>query len=573
MTKIQSKILAIVILMAVVGALGVYTLKENIQTIVTASNQVINVEMENATDLSNIVKNFADIKGNLFIHVNGTTTSTYDLYEKLIATSMESVEVAMASYEERNAGNEEEIAAMEELRDIYNQYVTQYNKCIKYSREDNKESASALILQNMQLTIQKFDAGVEKLNEMADTNLLSSKEVVDDNVRRADTTITISIVLLILGIIIAGIICYRIVRPLNKAVKQLNEITDDIEKSNGDLTKRITVKTKDEIFLIAQGINRFLNILQEIIDNIAVASQNIASSSDNISASVLSANEGANDTSATLEELSAGMEEVSATVENVNDRMIDIKDAVEEIASSATEGTEYAKEIKNRARQLMEQAVESVDGAKKILEEIDEAVKTSVNNAKQISKISELTSDILGISSQTNLLALNASIEAARAGEAGRGFAVVADEIRILADSSRETANNIQVISTGVINDVNELITNTTKLLDFVNTKVIDDYEDMGNVGEKYYGDAEKFDELLTGFETSTKNLNDITSRVGMAINDISITVSESAKGVTQVATTTSDLVSEIGQIMDASNISVDTSNSLKAGISKFTTF
>lgn len=76
--------------------------------------------------------------------------------------------------------------------------------------------------------------------------------------------------------------------------------------------------------------------------------------------------------------------------------------------------------------------------------EMTELLQASMENSKKVTRINDLSNDILEISSQTNLLALNASIEAARAGEAGKGFAVVAEEIRILADNSRETANSIQ---------------------------------------------------------------------------------------------------------------------------------
>lgn len=78
-------------------------------------------------------------------------------------------------------------------------------------------------------------------------------------------------------------------------------------------------------------------------------------------------------------------------------------------------------------------------------------MQQAIENSRSVEEVNALTDEILNISSQTNLLALNASIEAARAGEAGKGFAVVADEIRVLADSSRETAGNIQQINAKVV--------------------------------------------------------------------------------------------------------------------------
>lgn len=573
MKKMSSKILTLILIMAVIGGTTIGLLGMMIQEMKGNSEEIMNMQMENVQDVSAISKNFSDIKGNIFIHINGNTESTYNLYEGIIGASAAKVEEAIVRYEERNAGFSEKMALISELKTNYDKYMSQYDKCIEYSRSDKKDIARSMILEGMQVCSQNINKNIAELDEITKSELAYAAAERERYVRRAQGTILLSVLLMGLSFIVSFILSRKFVKPIKDSVKELNAITEGIENHDGDLTARIRVQSKDEVAVLANGINRFLIILQGIIGQIAHSSVSISDSSLGISGNVSKANEGANDTSATMEELSASMQEISATVETVNGNMDEIKNLVSGIADNATDGTEYVKEIKKRAEHLKQQAMESMNIARAMLGEIDTAVSTSVENAKQVSEIGKLTEEILGISSQTNLLALNASIEAARAGEAGKGFAVVADEIRLLADSSRDTANNIQKISVNVVGNVNDLAANATKLLDFVNENVIADYDTMEKVGEQYYDDAVKVDELMTEFELSTNNLNNLTQSISTSVNDISVAVSDSAKGVSQVADTTTELVAQVSQIMEASNLNMDTVEILKEGVDKFKLF
>ncbi len=569
----SSKILILIIIMAVIGITSIILLRRTIVDMRDNSEEIMNVQVENLQDVSAISRNFSDIKGNIFIHVNGSTDSTYDLYEGIINESAAKVDAAIARYEERNADSKEKMALIADLKMNYDKYISQYEKCIGYSRAGEKDIARNLILEGMQVCIQNINKSITALDEITMEELSFAASERERYVRRAEDTTVFSLGLMILAIIVSYILSCKFVKPIKDSVKELNTITEQIENHNGNLTARIGVRSKDEVAVLAGGINRFLDILQDIIGQIAHSSVSISNSSMNISDNVVKASEGANDTSATMQQLSASMEEISATVETVNGNMGEIKNLVSGIAENAIDGTEYVKEIKKRAELLKQQAMESMSIARKMLGEIDVAVSESVENAKQVSEIGKLTDEILGISSQTNLLALNASIEAARAGEAGKGFAVVADEIRLLADSSRDTANDIQRISVSVVGNVNELAANATKLLDFVNDNVISDYDNMEKVGGQYYDDAVKVDELMTGFEQSTNNLNNLTQSISTSVNDIALAVSDSARGVSQVADTTTELVAEVSQIMEASNLNVDTVEILKEGVDKFKYF
>ena len=121
--------------------------------------------------------------------------------------------------------------------------------------------------------------------------------------------------------------------------------------------------------------------------------------------------------------------------------------------------------MRNRADELERTAEENKKNTNIIMGDILSALQEAIEESKSVEKVNGLTDEILSISSQTNLLALNASIEAARAGEAGKGFAVVADEIRQLADSSRDTASNIQNINDMVTVAVKELIKSSDEII------------------------------------------------------------------------------------------------------------
>ena len=126
---------------------------------------------------------------------------------------------------------------------------------------------------------------------------------------------------------------------------------------------------------------------------------------------------------------------------------------------------------------MKEKAVANKETTSRMITDIIETLKAAIEESKSVDRVNELTEEILSVSSQTNLLALNASIEAARAGEAEKRFAVVADEIRKLADSTRETANNIQSINALVTQAVNKLANNSQRDRRIHRRTIMPDYD------------------------------------------------------------------------------------------------
>ena len=163
--------------------------------------------------------------------------------------------------------------------------------------------------------------------------------------------------------------------------------------------------------------------------------------------------------------------------------------------------------------------------------------------------VKEETGTIDNISSQTNLLALNASIEAARAGEAGKGFAVVADEIRQLADSSRETANNIQTINEQVIDAVQGLVKSSEKIITYINESVLPDYQSFVEGGQQYSTDANHIDTTMDECSNMAGEIQATMAKITDAIEGINRAVEESANGVTDAAVSIDSLVQSISTV------------------------
>ena len=353
------------------------------------------------------------------------------------------------------------------------------------------------------------------------------------------------------GIVIAMIIIVikTIAKPAKHAKVELTEIIESIEKNEGDLTRRIDIRSKDEVGQLVAGFNEFLGTLQLLIQKLRSASSEMLDSAEHITKHVSASNENAGNVSASMEELSASMEEVSATLDQIASGCAGIFEEAQSMNIKCGEGTQLVDKIKLQAKEMYQNTVDSQNQANQKIHDIKELLESAVRDSRNVEKIDELTGDILDIASQTNLLALNASIEAARAGEAGKGFAVVADEIRVLADNSRDTANNIQNISAIVTDAVEKLTRNAEEMLGFIDERVIRDYGDFVEIARQYQTDIEQVNHILNEFAGAAAHMEETMDTMNNGINDISITVDESAKGVTNVAEEVVNLVGTLDSI------------------------
>lgn len=202
--------------------------------------------------------------------------------------------------------------------------------------------------------------------------------------------------------------------------------------------------------------------------------------------------------------------------------------------------------------------------------EIEKSLKRALEEAKVVEQIQVLSSSIMEITAQTNLLALNASIEAARAGEAGRGFAVVAGEIGNLAVQSRQTVEKIQEVTKSVTGAVNNLTKDAEKLLDYVATDVSQSYDTFEQVANDYNNDAKAVDGLITEFSAISEELLASVESIMTAMNEITVASEEGAKGTTNIAERSTDILQSSEVVVSEVSRSKEIAQSLRQEVQKF---
>lgn len=351
------------------------------------------------------------------------------------------------------------------------------------------------------------------------------------------------------SIVVIRMVSRKVITPIIGMEQELSLMITEITNREGDLTKRVDVQSEDEIGSLGQGINTFIEKLQNIFGILRKDTNEMEVVVNDVFESVHTSNEGTAALSAMTEEISATMEQVSNHLKTVYKNSMAMHNDVTSISDESSELDNYSKEMKQNAEKIKLTASNNVNAISEKVNEILMVLNEAIADSKSVDQVNTLTDDILNISSQTNLLALNASIEAARAGEAGKGFAVVAEEIRLLADSSREIANNIQEINRVVTHAVYNLSNHAKELTGYLTDSILPEFNTFIKVGEQYMKDAEYIESSMTSFKHSTDELMDVMQGMGKSIETIGGSIEESAQGINGVANHVQELVEDMNTI------------------------
>lgn len=370
--------------------------------------------------------------------------------------------------------------------------------------------------------------------------------------------------------VIMAIVIVKLTSVILKPILFVKGHIDTI--GNGDFTQVLEEKylrQSDEIGQMCNTLHNTQNQIGELISEIKESSNDIDSNATNLAAL-------SEELSALTENISTAINEVASGTNNQASDLSDIVaklngfgDKINEVSSNMNDITSMSKKIRensNNSNEDMKNLIVSIEDFNKVFLEFS---KNIANMNGDIKNVTDITGLINSIAEQTNLLALNAAIEAARAGEAGKGFAVVADEIRILAERSKESSQNIYkiinnlLVSTNVIVEETDHMNRELELQKQNVEKSIDSFNEISTSVEEI---APRIGVINNKFEEIEKEKSDILGTIE-SVTAVSEEISAAAE---EILASTEDLNGSSEEVAASAQVLTNRTNAMSEKVSVF---
>ena len=572
----KKKLSTKLIILIPVFILGIFSIISNVMSVSNIRNvnrsavQISEVSLKNVSSLAEIQRQTQDIHNLGLSHIIAVDLDSMIKLVEKIRSQEDALEKDLESYKTYVTPD-----TQKEYNDIKKKYEELKYECanvMAFSAAGKNEDAYELANGKISKCADAIESDIESIKKIVNQDANAQRQKLTSAYHSSIGTSIVTILISIAALFSAMVAVLRwVIYPLANTNREMNEIISEIDNRQGDLTRRVTITNNKEVASVGGGINAFMAKLQEIFRMISSNSRDLEGVVNEVRESVQTSNGSVSDLSALTEELSATMQDISDNASRINENTESVAGEVKSIAEKTIEINQYTKEMKEHAEAMEHAARENMDTTGAKVNDIVSVLSQAIEDSNSVNQVDNLTNDILNIASQTNLLALNASIEAARAGDAGKGFAVVASEISQLAAASQEAANNIQSINAIVITAVHNLADNANGLVEYMNEKILPEFQKFVESGGAYHDKATFIESVMADFEAKTDSLQNSMDEIANSVNTISHAIEEGVSGVVSAADSTQVLVSDMDKISKKMDENFAIAEGLKKETSVFT--
>jgi methyl-accepting chemotaxis protein len=352
-----------------------------------------------------------------------------------------------------------------------------------------------------------------------------------------------SVIFAVILFVIIAVVMLKVISAMLKPIEVLGEAISELSSGDGDLTKRINMQRNDEIGALADGVDRFIDQLHELMKDIAQDADRLQQAAALTNNSTSESNLQIERQQAEVTQVATAVNEMAATANEVANNAEQTAEAARESADSCEQG----KVLIGRNQQQVNSLAGQLDGAAETVQELE----------RNTQEISDILSTIQGIAEQTNLLALNAAIEAARAGEQGRGFAVVADEVRNLSQRTQSSTEEIKAMLERLQGNTHSTVQTMDESQQLVRISVEEATkaaEMLGNITNS----ITHISDMATQISSAAEEQRAVTEEVGrntQGIQDASLELAEQAAGSSQRATELDEIADKLHKEVGAFKI------------------
>ena len=572
----KKKLSTKLIILIPVFILGIFSVISNVMSVSNIRNvnrsavQISEVSLKNVSGLAEIQRQTQNMHNLGLYHIIAVDLDSMIKLVEKIRSQEDVLEKDLESYKAYVTPD-----TQKEYNDIKKNYEELKYECanvMAFSAAGKKEDAYELANGKISKCADAIESDIESIKKIVNQDANAQRQKLTSAYHSSIGTSIVTILISIAALFSAMVAVLRwVIYPLANTNREMNEIISGIDNQQGDLTRRVTITNNKEVASVGGGINAFMAKLQEIFRMISSNSRDLEGVVNEVRESVQTSNGSVSDLSALTEELSATMQDISDNASRINENTESVAGEVKSIAEKTIEINQYTKEMKEHAEAMEHAARENMDTTGAKVNDIVSVLSQAIEDSNSVNQVDNLTNDILNIASQTNLLALNASIEAARAGDAGKGFAVVASEISQLAAASQEAANNIQSINAIVITAVHNLADNANGLVEYMNEKILPEFQKFVESGGAYHDKATFIESVMADFEAKTDSLQNSMDEIANSVNTISHAIEEGVSGVVSAADSTQVLVSDMDKISKKMDENFAIAEGLKKETSVFT--